>query len=196
MNNFGASSVTALFFFPQEIDRYCFITEWYDPNGAIVRKYQFFYYANDSTIEMVSTYMLHTICMHMMQYVAVFHSVRYQEQKAFPEKKQSGEHQAKRSLHWKHSKCFVETTELCRLRWWLHSNQIINTISKVCIPYYRICNIKQSLPQNFSFDQAWCHWQERRHFGTNLPQWSPHYAVKNVSAFPWSCAEFLCRTST
>ena len=34
--------------------RYAFIADWYDPNAALTRKYQLFYYPNDSTVEMVS----------------------------------------------------------------------------------------------------------------------------------------------
>ncbi|XP_072021755.1 nucleoside diphosphate kinase homolog 7-like [Amphiura filiformis] len=32
--------------------RYAFQAEWYDPNAAIIRKYQFLFYPNDSTAEM------------------------------------------------------------------------------------------------------------------------------------------------
>ena len=34
-------------------ERFCFIAEWYDPNAALVRNYQFFYYPSDATTEMV-----------------------------------------------------------------------------------------------------------------------------------------------
>lgn len=33
-------------------DRYAFIAEWYDAHAALVRRYQFLFYAKDSTIEM------------------------------------------------------------------------------------------------------------------------------------------------
>lgn len=33
-------------------DRYCFLVEWYEPNAALVRKYHFFFYPKDSTVEM------------------------------------------------------------------------------------------------------------------------------------------------
>eukprot|EP00058_Branchiostoma_floridae_P003134 XP_002588622.1 hypothetical protein BRAFLDRAFT_287848 [Branchiostoma floridae] len=33
-------------------DRYSFIAEWYDPNAALMRRYQFLYYPKDSSIEM------------------------------------------------------------------------------------------------------------------------------------------------
>lgn len=36
----------------QNDERYCFITEWYDPNAALIRKYQFFFYPKDLTVEM------------------------------------------------------------------------------------------------------------------------------------------------
>ena len=36
--------------------RYAFIADWYDPNAALTRKYQLFYYPSDSTVEMVSLY--------------------------------------------------------------------------------------------------------------------------------------------
>ena len=39
--------------------RYAFIADWYDPNAALTRKYQLFYYPNDSTVEMVSNYLIH-----------------------------------------------------------------------------------------------------------------------------------------
>jgi hypothetical protein len=35
--------------------RYAFIADWYDPNAALTRKYQLFYYPSDSTVEMVGT---------------------------------------------------------------------------------------------------------------------------------------------
>ncbi|XP_013415203.1 nucleoside diphosphate kinase 7 [Lingula anatina] len=33
-------------------ERYAFIAEWYDPNAALIRRYQFLYYPKDNTIEM------------------------------------------------------------------------------------------------------------------------------------------------
>lgn len=33
-------------------ERYAFIAEWYDPNAALIRRYQFLYYTKDATIEM------------------------------------------------------------------------------------------------------------------------------------------------
>ncbi|KAI0231460.1 Nucleoside diphosphate kinase 7 [Lamellibrachia satsuma] len=33
-------------------ERFCFIAEWYDPNAALIRRYQFFYYPTDATTEM------------------------------------------------------------------------------------------------------------------------------------------------
>lgn len=33
-------------------ERYAFIADWYDPNAALTRKYQFLYYPKDSTVEM------------------------------------------------------------------------------------------------------------------------------------------------
>ncbi|XP_078695079.1 nucleoside diphosphate kinase homolog 7-like [Branchiostoma floridae x Branchiostoma belcheri] len=33
-------------------DRYSFIAEWYDPNAALMRRYQFLYYPKDNSIEM------------------------------------------------------------------------------------------------------------------------------------------------
>lgn len=33
-------------------ERYAFIADWYDPNAALMRKYQLLYYAKDSTVEM------------------------------------------------------------------------------------------------------------------------------------------------
>lgn len=34
-------------------ERYAFTTEWYDPNAALVRRYQFLFYPTDNTCEMV-----------------------------------------------------------------------------------------------------------------------------------------------
>ena len=34
-------------------ERFAFIAEWYDPNAALVRKYQLLYYPKDKTLEMV-----------------------------------------------------------------------------------------------------------------------------------------------
>ena len=34
-------------------ERYAFIADWYDPNAALMRKYQLLYYSKDSTVEMV-----------------------------------------------------------------------------------------------------------------------------------------------
>ncbi|XP_054458406.1 nucleoside diphosphate kinase 7 [Anoplopoma fimbria] len=33
-------------------DRYAFLTEWYDPTAALLRRYQLFYYPKDSSVEM------------------------------------------------------------------------------------------------------------------------------------------------
>ncbi|XP_076807174.1 nucleoside diphosphate kinase homolog 7-like [Clavelina lepadiformis] len=33
-------------------ERYSFITEWYDPQAALIRRYQFLYYPKDSSVEM------------------------------------------------------------------------------------------------------------------------------------------------
>ncbi|XP_028301022.1 nucleoside diphosphate kinase homolog 7 isoform X1 [Gouania willdenowi] len=33
-------------------DRYAFLTEWYDPTAALLRRYQLFYYPKDGTVEM------------------------------------------------------------------------------------------------------------------------------------------------
>jgi len=35
-----------------EQERFCFITEWYDPHAAFMRKYQFHFYPEDNTMEM------------------------------------------------------------------------------------------------------------------------------------------------
>ena len=42
------------FFQSTQDERFCFLVEWYDGNAAINRRYQFFFYAKDNTIEMVS----------------------------------------------------------------------------------------------------------------------------------------------
>lgn len=34
-------------------ERYAFLAEWYDPQAALMRKYQLLYYPSDSTVEMV-----------------------------------------------------------------------------------------------------------------------------------------------
>ena len=39
--------------------RYAFIADWYDPNAALTRKYQLFYYPSDSTVEMVGSILSH-----------------------------------------------------------------------------------------------------------------------------------------
>lgn len=46
----------------QEDDRFCFIAEWYDPNAALIRRYQFLFYVRDNTMEMVKNYVNHIIC--------------------------------------------------------------------------------------------------------------------------------------
>ncbi|XP_013384234.1 nucleoside diphosphate kinase 7-like [Lingula anatina] len=38
-------------------ERYAFIAEWYDPNAALIRRYQFLYYPKDNTIEMYYVYL-------------------------------------------------------------------------------------------------------------------------------------------
>ena len=38
----------------QQDERFSFLSEWYDENAALIRKYTFFYYPSDHTIEMVS----------------------------------------------------------------------------------------------------------------------------------------------
>lgn len=34
-------------------DRYAFLTEWYDPTAALLRRYQLFFYPKDNSVEMV-----------------------------------------------------------------------------------------------------------------------------------------------
>ncbi len=49
-----ARFVISLLTFQSQLDeRYAFITEWYDYSAALLRKYTFFYYPSDNTIEMV-----------------------------------------------------------------------------------------------------------------------------------------------
>lgn len=35
-------------------ERYAFIAEWYDPQAALIRRYQFLFYPKDNSIEMVT----------------------------------------------------------------------------------------------------------------------------------------------
>lgn len=54
---FGASLLlicSVLWYYQEE--RYAFLTEWYDPTAALLRRYQLFYYPKDSSVEMVSSY--------------------------------------------------------------------------------------------------------------------------------------------
>ena len=35
-------------------ERFCFLVEWYDPQAALIRRYNFMFYPRDNTIEMVN----------------------------------------------------------------------------------------------------------------------------------------------
>jgi nucleoside-diphosphate kinase len=39
-------------------ERYVFVVEWFDTSAALIRTYNFTYYPNDKTIEMVYSYKL------------------------------------------------------------------------------------------------------------------------------------------
>jgi hypothetical protein len=62
--------------------RYAFIADWYDPNAALTRKYQLFYYPSDSTVEMVGSILNHdnnsvffdlSLCILCNYYIIDFH---------------------------------------------------------------------------------------------------------------------------
>lgn len=39
--------------FPSQEERFAFLTEWYDPSAALLRRYQLLYYPKDGSVEMV-----------------------------------------------------------------------------------------------------------------------------------------------
>lgn len=54
----GPESITELklcLLFSSQEDRFAFLTEWYDPSAALLRRYQLLYYPKDGSVEMVRT---------------------------------------------------------------------------------------------------------------------------------------------
>lgn len=42
------------FFLQNQSERFVFITEWYDPNASLFRRYELLYYPGDGSVEMVN----------------------------------------------------------------------------------------------------------------------------------------------